>query len=197
MLGTQGIIPTQHDKIMAESVQLFFFIFVDMNVEFTEKQRFSQWWIWVLYLFIIGTFVAAFVVQVIYKTDFGNNPMSDTGIVIGLAFSLIFVFFFRSIKLETRIDAEGIKVRFFPFRRTFLEIPWNLIAKAELRTYSPLSEFGGWGVRGIKSDRALTVSGRQGLQLVFVDGRKLLIGTRKAKLLAQILAQLKPINPDA
>lgn len=158
-----------------------------MKVHFTEKQRFTQWWIWLLFLFIIGTFGAAIVMQVIYHKDFGDNPMSDIGLFIGLTLSLIALIFFRSLKLETIIDNQGVKVRFYPFRRKFLEIPWSLIQTAEVRKYSPMSEFGGWGVRGIKSDRALTVSGRHGLQLVLTDGRKLLIGTLKFKELEQVI----------
>jgi len=61
-----------------------------------------------------------------------------------------------------------------------------------LRGYSPISEYGGWGMRYSLSGkgRALNVSGRTGVQLVFKDGKKLLIGTQKADDIMQVLAVL-------
>jgi hypothetical protein len=147
---------------------------------FKESQRFNQWWIWTLQIMIVATFAAALIVKVFYDLDFGNNPMATQGLVVGLSLSVVFLLFFRSIKLETSIDEHGLHVRFFPFKRKRFSITPAMISSWEVRQYSPMSEFGGWGFRGIKSDRALTISGKTGLQIKFTDGRKLLIGTRKA-----------------
>jgi hypothetical protein len=42
-----------------------------------------------------------------------------------------------------------------------------------------LTEYGGWGIKGTKHDRAFNISGKQGIQLEFKDGNRLLIGTQK------------------
>ena len=47
------------------------------------------------------------------------------------------------------------------------------VAYAEARTYAPLREYGGWGIRGLSRKRAYNVSGNRGVELSLVDGRKL------------------------
>ncbi|MHC4338483.1 MAG: hypothetical protein ACYSTG_11155 [Planctomycetota bacterium] len=58
------------------------------------------------------------------------------------------------------------------------------------RTYKPIREYGGWGIRysfrkGI--GRAYNMSGNKGVQLVFKNGKKLLIGSQKPDELAQAI----------
>ncbi|MES2389410.1 MAG: hypothetical protein V4543_15515, partial [Bacteroidota bacterium] len=62
-------------------------------------------------------------------------------------------------------------------------------AKAYIRTYSPMGEYGGWGIRyGINKGWLYNVSGNMGLQLELLDGKKVLIGTRKPD---EIIAALR------
>jgi hypothetical protein len=49
------------------------------------------------------------------------------------------------------------------------------------RKYRPILEYGGWGIRcGWKGGRAYNVSGNEGVQLVFKNGKRLLIGSKEA-----------------
>ena len=102
---------------------------------------------------------------------------------------LVLSFLFFIMKLETRITDTGISVRFYPLQLKFRHYNWEDIELAYIRNYSPLAEYGGWGIRYSLSGqgKALNVSGRTGLQLVFKDGRKLLIGTSKPEDLTQVL----------
>jgi hypothetical protein len=61
----------------------------------------------------------------------------------------------------------------------------------QVRTYQPLKEYGGWGLKGTSKNRAYNMSGKEGLQLELKDGRRVLIGTRKP---ADIEVALKLIN---
>jgi hypothetical protein len=55
-----------------------------------------------------------------------------------------------------------------------------MIEKYEFRTYNAHREFGGHGIkRKFRRGAAYTVSGKEGLQLFFTDGKKLLIGTQR------------------
>jgi len=143
---------------------------------FTERQRFRQIWVWALLLGLGLLFVWAFIQQIIMGIPWGNNPASDTGLII---FSLIpfgIILLFLVARLETRIDRRGVSYRFFPLHRTWREIEWKNINRAYVRRYKPISEFGGWGVRyGFRGGQAYNVSGDQGLQLDLDDGRKILI----------------------
>lgn len=58
------------------------------------------------------------------------------------------------------------------------------------RTYSPLGDYGGWGIRGLPGNLAYNVWGKAGLQLIFQSGNRLLLGTQQPQVLRQVLAAL-------
>ncbi|ARV16965.1 hypothetical protein BTO07_16995 [Polaribacter sp. SA4-12] len=75
-------------------------------------------------------------------------------------------------------------------------IPWNEIYKAGIRTYLPISEFGGWGLKGgfffnKGREKAINVSGNIGIQLILKNGEKLLIGTQKKEEAISVLNTYK------
>jgi hypothetical protein len=160
---------------------------------FTERQRFRQVWLWALLTGLGLLFVWAYIQQIILGKPWGNNPASDTGLLL---FSLIpfgIIVLFLVARLETRIDRRGISYRFFPFHRTWREIEWKKINRAYVRRYKPISEFGGWGVRyGLRGGQAYNISGNQGLQLDLFDGKKILLGTQKPEEIAKHLPATDP-----
>ena len=105
---------------------------------------------------------------------------------------LILPLLFLLFRLETRISNEGIHVRFFPFHLTYRFYSWETIRLSYVRSYNAIAEYGGWGIRfGIfGKGKAFNVSGNRGLQLEFMDGRKLLIGTNRPEELDKVLKQL-------
>ncbi len=113
--------------------------------------------------------------------------MSDSGLIFGtIAISLLSALFFV-FRLETNITEEAISVRFFPLHLKFRKYLWSDIETAEVRKYKPLLEYGGYGIRGFGNNRALNIAGKTGLQLIFKDGRKLLIGTQKGLEMIEML----------
>ena len=66
------------------------------------------------------------------------------------------------------------------------------LTKSFVRQYSPLTEYGGWGLRlGLfGKGTAYNVSGNKGLQLEFTDKKKLLIGTNKPDELSETLNKI-------
>ncbi len=138
---------------------------------FTEKQRFTQWWFWVIMLLVAAfAFISA-----------------NSNLEYVVAIAVILLFFI--LNLNTEISSEGVQVQFFPFHLKNKFFAWDEIVKAEVREYSPLLEYGGWGIRRGKSGVAYNVKGNMGLQLVLKNGKKILIGTQKAEELKQILAE--------
>ena len=150
---------------------------------FKEEQKFTQWWLWVLNIGILLIPIYGIVQQVFYKTPFGDSPMSDTGLFIFLACMLLFNYFFLVLKLETTINEKSISYRFFPIQRNTKIILWKNIEKAYIRKYSPITEYGGWGIK----HGAYNVKGNIGLQLKFKNGKKILIGTQKIAEIERIL----------
>lgn len=157
---------------------------------FKEEQRFTQSWLIIILIVAIGVpflfGVYGIVQQIIYKTPLGQKPMSDAGLIIftvGMFLLTLLIFF---MKLSTRIDKEGIQYQFYPFHFSMKKISWDKIEKAYVRTYLPISEFGGWGLRGgfffnKGKEEAVNISGNIGIQLILKSGKKLLIGTQKER----------------
>lgn len=145
---------------------------------FNEQQRFTQLWMLVL----MGVSVVVPVGLIIKEYTSQKATMSTNEFIITIT-SILFVssliFFF---KLITRIDEYGIHYRFFPFHRNLKTISWSQISKAYIRTYEPIGDYGGWGIKGgwsQKKGKAINVSGNVGIQLELTNGKKLLIGTNK------------------
>ena len=159
------------------------------TILFRERQRFKQWWIWLLLIVINGLFLFGVFKQVVLSQQFGDKPMSDKGLLITSGVMLLLTLLFVVLRLETVIKIDGIYVRFFPLQLKFRHYTWKSLKGCYVRQYSPITDYGGWGIRiGLfGKGKALNVSGTKGLQLEFVDGRKLLIGTNKANELEETL----------
>jgi len=151
---------------------------------FQESQRFNQWWIWVIILGVMGVSIYANI-QMIQMEDSLFN-WTNFSLVIPICIIPVLFYF---LKLKTRVEDHGIYVRFIPFHLKEIFIAWDQLEHCSVRTYSPLGEYGGWGIKyGLGgAGKVYNVSGNQGLQLVFKDGSKLLIGTQKPEELQEVI----------
>ena len=165
---------------------------------FTERQHFKQKWWWALLIIINAIFVYGLVSQVIFGHTFGNKPVNN-GLLIFVTLgvwllTLLFVF----LRLETVIKQDGIYYRFLPFQWTYRNISWDRISKSFVRQYNPIIEYGGWGLRiGLfGKGQAFNVSGNKGLQLVYDNGKKFLLGTQRPDEIERVLKQLGRLSSD-
>jgi hypothetical protein len=55
------------------------------------------------------------------------------------------------------------------------------IESFEVRTYRPVTEYGGWGIKGSSRNKAYNISGNVGLQLKLKNGRRVLFGTQESQ----------------
>ena len=145
---------------------------------FKEEQRFTQPLIFVI-LAVSFTVVVGLLVKE-YTAENSEMRLVELITVIGtyMAFTAPIFFF----KLITRIDEKGIHYRFFPFHRKIKTILWSEIGAAYVRKYDPISEYGGWGLKGgfsRKKGKAINTKGNIGIQLELKNMKKLLIGTQK------------------
>ncbi len=163
---------------------------------YKEEQRFRKWWLLLLFALIDILFTFGVINQVMFDKQLGDNPLSNTGLIITLLILLFFNLIFFSIKLTTTIDQAGISVKFFPIHSKPRLFSWDDISKAYLRKYNPLMEYGGWGIRfGLfGSSGAYNISGNMGLQLELSSGKKILIGTQNAVELEAYLSKVKRLK---
>jgi len=137
------------------------------QVVFQEKQTFPRYW---FFIFII-------LVPVLLYIDFQHEGIDFKGLFIsisvigGLSALLLFS------KLETSISQDEIQYRLFPFQWNMRKISREQIADVFVRKYSPLFEYGGWGLRWSLNGKAVNVRGNMGIQLVLKNGSRILIGT--------------------
>lgn len=169
---------------------------MEKNILFKERQRFNQWWLWLLLLALDGFFLYAVYTQRIKGIPFGAKPMSDNGLLVPTSIVLLVTLLFLLSRLDTEIREDGVYVRFFPLHWAFKRYTWKDISKMFVRRYHPLGEYGGWGVRGGfgNTGKAYNTSGNKGLQLELNDHSRLLIGTQKMEELSQLLKRLDDIK---
>ena len=165
---------------------------------YREEQRFQQPWIWgPLILFGIGTTGLVgytMVKQLAFGQPVGDRPMSDTALAFVGPLILLVVWgtclLFVVLKLVVEVREDAIAIQFRPFLRR--DVGFGDIVRCEARTYRPIREYGGWGIRFGRNGTAYNVSGNRGVQLELANGKRLLLGSQRADELAgAIQAQMK------
>ena len=142
---------------------------------FEEKQKFSQWWlIAIMAILLIGVCTNAY-----FETEGFSNAEANTSSMLTVLFVLLILGCIFILELRTNIDATGIYTSFHPFPFFRKKYKWSQIEKVHVRKYSPLTEYGGWGVRGFGEAKAYNVSGNYGIQIVTKENKHFLIGTQK------------------
>jgi hypothetical protein len=148
---------------------------------FEENQSFRQPWLWALML----TALAVLLVASLLAPGTQAVPWVVLGVTLAVALLLY------SMRLSVQVDAEAVRIRFFPiWKKT---IPLTEIVRWEARTYWPLLEYGGWGIRYSPFGKgwAYNVSGNRGVQLELVNGQRILIGSQRAEELARAIGEAK------
>jgi len=147
---------------------------------FEEIQAFRQWWV----LLILGLMLAGSCLALINSF---NDSESITLEIIAFGIVVIISFLFWIIKLHTKIDSKGIKAQFRPGSFFLKKFKWNEISHCYVRRYSALTEYGGWGIRGLRASKAYNVSGNMGIQIITKDQKNFLIGTNKPEEAKRVL----------
>ena len=172
---------------------------MDNSILFNEKQRFNQWWLVIILALVNILIFSILIVQLTSKPIGGAKPISAQVVVVVCMLSIVISTSLFFIQLQTIIKTDGIYVRFFPFQNNYRHIRWNELSKSYVRTYNPITEYGGWGYRlGLfGKGKAYNVAGNKGLQLEFINGKKLLIGTQKPEALESVLHEIKGLPQGA
>jgi hypothetical protein len=165
---------------------------------FIEEQKFRKIYLWII-LITLNVFHMIVIFQLIFFGEIsGEIPGTREYLIIFLQGILIVLITLLMwfLRLDTVIRDDGIYYRYFPFQMKYKKILWSNISKCYIRKYSPIMEYGGWGLRfGLfGKGQAFNVSGNMGLQLVFNNGKRFLIGTQKPEELSESLEKLGRLN---
>ena len=155
---------------------------------YREVQRVSEIWLRVIVIAIVGLMWYAVVSQLLLHRPFGDRPMPDAPLVVfWLIFSIGLPALLLLAKLVTEARTDGVYIRFVPFHRSFRRIAFEDLKRCEVRTYRPLLEYGGWGIRFGLKGKAYNVRGNRGVQLELADSKRLLIGSQRPEELWQAI----------
>ena len=89
-------------------------------------------------------------------------------------------------RLHVRVLTNALRVSFGQAPLIHKLIPITDIEAVDAVRYSPLREFGGWGIRfGRGGKRAWTIRGNRAVRLKLRGGRELYVGSQRAELLAE------------
>jgi hypothetical protein len=147
---------------------------------FREVQKFRQFWVSSLVLIPAVVILYGAYKQLVLGQPFGNNPASDsTMVILTMIFGFLFPLFIFSMKLVTEVRSDGVYVRFFPFHLAFKKFKYSDIASYKAVHYSALRDYGGWGIRYGLNGKAYNISGNDGIMLEFQNGKHLLIGSQR------------------
>lgn len=157
-------------------------------MNYTENQSMRKlWWLMLPVAIIVSIKVGYWFTE----ADAAVKEDALTGVIISTVIGALVIALFFSMKLKTKIDAEGITYSFKPFVKQ-KNHTWAEFDKVWVRKYKPLIEYGGWGLRGgFGKGTAYSIWGKYGLQLNFKNGKQILIGSQKQEELATFLKTLK------
>jgi hypothetical protein len=148
----------------------------EKDLIFSEQQKFSRLVRW---LFILEPVVFILILLSIIGKESTQSLLTIVMVALTIAISVTLLFWIA--KLETQVRSDGLYIRFFPFHINFKKFAFEDIREYYAREYSPILDYGGWGIRfnmfGV--GKAYNVSGKEGLQIIFKNGKKLLIGSQK------------------
>ena len=153
------------------------------KVIFQETQRFRQIWIWALILGISG-----FSISSLFLLE-DKAPLSFVDLAFPIGMILLLNVLFLSFTLSTRIEADSLSYRFFPFTR------WRTFRFEEMETldlveYNGLWEYGGWGIKWNGDTWSYTTGGKWGI-IVKTTDKKFLLGTQKPEEVRQVINEFK------
>ena len=155
-----------------------------MRILFEEKQRFTQWWLWTILIFvallILGIFFNALYTQLVLGEPWGKKSMSDEGLIAFAIFNVtlvtVMMMMIFSSELEISVDKTGITYRFFPLIRRQRRIEREDIQHYEVKRYF----MKGYGIHyNFRGDKTINVKGNVGIEIMTHNGKRLLLGTQR------------------
>lgn len=147
-----------------------------MKPLFTEKQRFNQWWLWL----VLATSLAVPTILLFKEATVRSRNFS------GLIIILVVILLFVVLQMKTVVTQENIQLIYFPF-------VWKTINLSDIDTMKVINYgfVGGWGIRFWTSyGTVYNVRGNKGLHIKLKNGKQLVIGTQQPQELEKVVAQL-------
>ena len=110
-------------------------------------------------IIVVGVMIAVMAKQ--------TPPLLFTLICAFVVALLVAILFSR---MELSFDEKGLHYQLFPFHQKPRLLAWQAIEEISLSTYSPLGDFGGWGIRRNGRKRLYAIMGSDCVLVKTKDG---------------------------
>lgn len=153
-----------------------------------EERTSWAWWVHLLFLGIFwGVPLLTVLPEVVGWGKGEMGPVVAMVVLISLALLPVLIYTFLG-QLRVRVTDDGVEAA-WGFAETFKKrFPYGDIVKAEAATYSPMREFGGWGIRfGLGNKKAWTTRGNRALVLHLKDGARFYLSSEKPERLVMAI----------
>jgi hypothetical protein len=154
-------------------------------VQYREVQRFPFWMVGLPCGIVLGIVLACWLVA-------GLPTEALVTFLSAFCFVILLCVLVLALRLVTEVDEGGVRILLTPLAHR--RIRPDEIDAAYVRTYRPLWEYGGWGIRWGWAGRAYNARGNRGVQLVLKDGARVLIGSQQPD---ELLSAIRAIAPQA
>jgi cytochrome c oxidase subunit IV len=146
---------------------------------FREVQQWNPLLRWSLVLLMLVTAALTVVAAAATMRDSSERVAPLVLIACGVLLPSRVALLALTARLETEVRPEGLFVRYVPFHVHGRQFRPQELSEFYARQYKPIREYGGWGIRYGWNGRAYNVSGNEGVQLIFTNGKRLLIGSKR------------------
>ncbi len=156
-------------------------------MRFKEIQKFRQPWLWTILLITALPLYYQAIRQLFLKDVFATYSTSESLNFTFFVFHLLTTTLLFIARLEIEINQRYLSYQFFPFHLKKKSYALNQLQSATIRKFHPIKEMTLWGLYISVGSKSYHIKGRWGVQLEFVNGRQLLLGTQKPIELNQTL----------
>jgi hypothetical protein len=105
--------------------------------------------------------------------------------MLNVVIGLFLLFFYGGQR--TRVSRDGITIRYGLTGIRIFRCRFDEIADIHIRSFAPLAEFGGYGIRARRGITAYFLAGGEGVQLNLLNRRSALIGSSNPMRLASVI----------
>jgi len=156
-------------------------VYSTLKVYYRENVWMS-WWVWILFIGVIGFSSFAFILQAVFGIPVGTRPAPNYLLLILVLALVLIATNFR--KLNIAIDSEKIEVSYGTIKKT---ISWNDVVSCE-STRARMSVYGGVGIRlGIDKSLAFTTSLGNAVKIVRKSGLPFVFSTNDPEKLSRLI----------
>jgi hypothetical protein len=126
--------------------------------------------------------------QIFFHHPWGNPPTTNGNLLFLTMLTLLVYVRLVTVRLITELWPGHLSVAMKGFWRR-IRIPIADIRAAAAVEYDPKGEYRGYGIRSGPRGQAYIAAGNQAVQLELRDGRKVLVGSQRAKELARKIVE--------